>query len=38
MQTINDLMEMAKTANGRAKNRTIGNNEAQAILDLVANA
>ena len=38
MQTINDLMEMAKSANGRARTRTIGKSEAQEILDLVASA
>ena len=38
MQTINDLMEMAKEANGRARVRTIGETEAQAILNLVADA
>jgi hypothetical protein len=38
MQTINDLMEMAKKANGRARARTIGEAEAQAMLNLVADA
>ncbi len=38
MQTINDLMEMAKKVNGRARNRTIGEVEAKEIMELVANA
>lgn len=38
MQTINDLMEMAKQVNGRARNRTIGEAEAKEMMELVANA
>lgn len=38
MQTINELMEMAKRVNGRARARTIGRDEAQEIIDLVAKA
>lgn len=36
--TVSSLMNLAKSANGRARNRTIGEKEAQAILDLVENA
>jgi hypothetical protein len=38
MQTINDLMDMAKKINGRARSRTIGEDEAKEMLELVANA
>lgn len=38
MQTINDLMDMAKKVNGRARSRTIGESEAKEMLKLVANA
>ena len=38
MQTINDLMDMAKAVNGRARSRTIGEGEAKEVMELVANA
>lgn len=38
MQTLNDLMEMAKSANGKARQRTIGKAEATEILKLVERA
>ena len=38
MQTLDDLMEMAKNKNDRARQRTIGKSEAQDILELVTNA
>jgi hypothetical protein len=33
--TVEQLIEMAKAVNGKARNRTIGKREAQEIIDLV---
>ena len=38
MYTLNELMKMAKRANGRNRRRTIGKAEAETILSLVESA
>jgi hypothetical protein len=38
MKTLDELLEMAKVANGRAKNRTIGKAEAEILLGKIAAA
>lgn len=38
MKTLDELLEMAKVANGRAKNRTIGKAEAEILLEKIATA
>jgi hypothetical protein len=38
MQTITDLMDMARAANGRARTRTLTHAEAQEMLDLITHA